>query len=141
MIWGCQCPVPVAHSVHDCKCESCGRFLDPRMVDNDENLGVFRGRLESLPGMPGAALDHARQRELTGRKEFGLQYLGRNNFAEGREEAADGVNYASYAWLKGRRYGIEEINPHLLAAAHHFAQAHQHLIRAEVEFGAEVNGR
>lgn len=138
MIWGCQCTVPVAHTVHDCKCFSCGKFLDPRIVDSDENLAVFRDRLEALPGMPGAALDHACQRELAGRKEFGLQYLSRNNYAEGREEAADGVLYSALAWLEGRREGIEEISPHLLSAARHFALAHHDLLLAETERGSEL---
>ena len=92
---------------------------------------MFRGRLEGIPNTPGAALDHARQRELAGRKEFGLRYLDRNNYAEGREEASDGVNYSMYAWLRGRRFGVEDIDPHLLAAARHFALAHQELIFAE----------
>lgn len=141
MIWGCQCPVPVAHSTHDCKCSRCGKWLDPKYVDSDENLAVFRSRLEALPNTPTAALDHAWQRHETGRKIFGLEYLARNNPAEGREESADGCNYSFYSWLKARRHGIEEINPHLLAAARKFAQAHHELLLAEAEFEAEINGQ
>lgn len=131
MIWGCQCPVPVAHSVHDHRCSTCGRWLDPRYVDNDENVATFQNRLRTIPDTPTEALDHAYQRTVAGRKEFGLEYLTRENCAEGREESADGVNYSMYHWLKGRRYGVEEINPHLLSAARHFALAHRDLSLAE----------
>jgi hypothetical protein len=132
---GCRCAVPRPHFVHPNKCLDCGRWLDPRIVDSDENVAIFHGRLEAIPGMPTAALDHARERNRTGREIFGLAYLDRNNPAEGREESADGVNYAFYDWLKGRREGREEINPHLLAAARYFALAHQELLRAERDDG------
>lgn len=131
MIWGCQCEIPVAHSVHDHKCFACGKWLDPRIVDSDENIVTFRAQLEAIPDTPSDALNHAYRRTVAGRKEFGLEYLNRDNCAEGREEAADGQNYSMYHWLKGRRYGVEEINPHLLSAARHFALAHRDLSLAE----------
>lgn len=136
MIWGCSCPIPRAHSVHDCKCEACGRWLDPRYVDSAENLAAFRDRLEALPDTPGAAVDHARQI-----RRKGLGYLDRNNDEQGRDRAAQGINLAADAWLKGRRYGVEEINPHLLSAARYFALAHHQLLLAEAAMEGEINGR
>jgi hypothetical protein len=131
MIWGCQCPVPKVHTVHANKCERCGRFLDPRIIDTDENLAEFRQQLEAIPDFPKEALDHAYRREVAGRKEFGLEYLNRNNPVEGMEEAADGCNYSFYHWLRRRREGVEEIDPNLLEAARHFALAYRALLRAE----------
>lgn len=101
-------------------------------------MAVFRERLEAIPDMPSGALDHAEARHRVGRKEFGLAYLGRRNCREGQEEGADGLNYSAYHWLKGRRYGIEEINPRLLSAARHFAAAHQELQLAEAESAFEL---
>lgn len=131
MIPGCSCPVPTFHPVHADTCGRCRKILDPRIVDSDENLAVFTDRLKAIPGFPVAALEHAHAREVAGRKQFGLEYLNRNNPVEGCEEAADGINYSFYHWLRQRREGVEEINPRLLAAARYFALAYEELRLAE----------
>ena len=125
MIHGCSCPVPTFHSVHANTCGRCRKILDPSIVDSDENLAEFRGYLEPIPQFPVAALEHAYRRLDAGRREFGLEYLSRNNPAEGQQEQADSLNYAFFDWLCQRREGIDEIDPDLLDAAHHSALAHE----------------
>lgn len=92
-------------------------------------MGRFYGPVMALPGVGPGIIVQAQARERDGRGEFGLNYLSRSNPEEGQEEAADGLNYAAFDWLCDRRAGIEEIDPDLLDAAHHFALAHAALER------------
>ena len=124
----CQCERPRAGRNPD----FCGRCLvrhDPAVLSTDKSIVAFLTHVAKLPGSPAAAIKHAQKRERAGRTEFGLDYIGRGNAAEGCEEAADGINYAFFEWLNDRRAGTDDIDPNLLDAAHHFAQAHAALER------------
>jgi hypothetical protein len=89
----------------------------------------FYQQISDFPGVGPHVILAALLRERAGRSQFGLKYLGRDNAAEGQEEAADGVNYCAFEWLNDRRAGTEDIAPDLLIAAHHFALAHAALER------------
>jgi len=125
----CRCPSPRQNHRRPAFCSQCGVGLDPKWISSDENLAVFLTRLADLPGVTPAGLLHAQTRERAGRVEFGLKYLGRDNIAEGQEEAADGSMYAYLEWLNDRRRGAVSIDPELLTAAHHFSLAHAALER------------
>jgi hypothetical protein len=125
----CRCEKPRLNRRRPEFCAACSVRLDPRIISSDENATLFFARIASLPGITADALLHAHQREVAGRTEFGLSYIGRDNCAEGKEEAADGVIYSYLDWLNDRRDGSDEIDPDLIDAAHHFALAHAALER------------
>lgn len=127
----CRCEHPRLNNRRPDYCRCCGVRHLPASISSDETMGEFFARLADLPGITAPALIHAQQRERAGRKEFGLRYLGRNNAAEGCEEAGDGLVYSALEWLNDRRVGIEDIDPDLLDAAHHFALAHAALERRQ----------
>lgn len=138
----CECPVPEPHPNHRYRCcAKCSKVLDPRILDTDDNVAVFYTAIADLPEVPAAAIEHAYQRLVTGRKEFGLEYLSRNNPAEGQEEQADSQNYALFQWLCDRRNGLEEIDPDLLVAAHHSALAHEAFERVRRKRGDRTRPR
>jgi hypothetical protein len=125
----CRCERPSLNDRRPDFCRRCGVKHSPRILSSDTTLAEFQAEVAKLPGVtPGIFTDSFR-RERAGRVEFGLKYLGRDNCAEGLEEAADGFNYACFAWLNDRRAGTEAIDPELLTAAHHFALAHAALER------------
>ena len=125
----CRCEHPRENSSRPGWCRRCGVGLSPEWLSNDANLAAFQAEVAKLPSVNAGILIDSHRRERAGRVEFGLKYLGRDNAAEGLEEAADGLNYAYFCWLNDRRAGTEEIDPDLLTAAHHFALAHQALER------------
>jgi hypothetical protein len=125
----CRCDRPVLNPRRPDFCRRCGVRHDPQAQSNVSTIGEFFAHLSDLPGVGAAALHHAQVREQAGREEFGLSYLGRDNDAEACEEAADGIIYAHLSALNDRRAGIQDIDPDLLDAAHHFALAHAALER------------
>ena len=125
----CQCEHPRQNDRRPAYCRCCGVQLDPRWVSSDEVMLGFYQRISDFPGVGPHVILAALQRARAGRAHFGLKYLGRDNAAEGQEEAADGVNYCAFEWLNDRREGTEDVDPDLLDAAHHFAQAHAALER------------
>jgi len=125
----CRCKHPRENDRRPGNCRKCGVRLDPKWLSSDTTMTAFLTRLAELPGVTAPAIIHAQKRERAGRVEFGLNYLGRDNAAEGREEGADGIIYSALSWLNDRRAGTEDIDPNLLDAAHHFALAHQALER------------
>lgn len=127
IIGGCRCWLPQRRTYDPGSCQHCGRHIDARYLDSDENFERFAQFLRAVPGLPEAAIAHAHRRLVAGRAEFGLTYLTRDDCREGQEEAADGHNYAFFEWLRDRRHGVEEIHPSLLMAARCFAEAYQHL--------------
>ena len=127
----CKCEKPRENIRRLNYCRRCGKKFDPRILSNDSNLGRFQGEIALLPGVHFGVLVHPLKRERAGRKEFGMQYVGRDNPAEGLEEAADGFNYAYFSWLNDRRFGPDEIDSDLLHAAHYFAMAYAALERKQ----------
>lgn len=125
----CACEHPRENDRRPGYCRRCGVRFNPKWLSSDENLTAFLTRVAQLPEITPAAILHAQRRERAGRKAFGLSYIGRDNDAEGQEEAADGLIYAALSWLNDCRNGTEEIDPDLLDAAHHFAMAHAALER------------
>jgi hypothetical protein len=120
----CRCERPRLNRRRPEFCAACSVRLDPRIISSDENLAIFIQRIASLPGVTANALLHAQRRELAGRTEFGLSYIGRDNDAEAQEEYGDGLVYPYLSWLNDRRYGSDEIDPDLVEAAYHSALAH-----------------
>ena len=125
----CRCERPSLNERRPDFCRRCGVKHDPRILSSDETLAEFQTEVAKLPGVTPGILIDSLNRERAGRVEFGLKYLGRDNCAEGLEEAADGFNYAFFDWLNDRRAGAREIDPELLTAAHHFALAYAALER------------
>jgi hypothetical protein len=125
----CRCQSPRLNDRRAGFCRRCGQRLNPRWLSSDETLAAFQTEVARLPGVTPGILIDSHRRERAGRDEFGLRYLGRDNCAEGLEEAADLLNYAFFQWLNDRRAGVEEIDPDLLDAAHHAALAYAALER------------
>jgi hypothetical protein len=125
----CRCQSPRLNDRRAGFCRRCGNRLSPRWLSSDETLAAFQTEVARLPGVTPGILIDSHRRERAGRDEFGLKYLGRDNCAEGLEEAADLLNYAFFTWLNDRRAGVEEIDPDLLDAAHHAALAYAALER------------
>jgi hypothetical protein len=125
----CRCQSPRLNDRRAGFCRRCGNRLSPRWLSSDETLAAFQTEVARLPGVTPGILIDSHRRERAGRDEFGLKYLGRDNCAEGLEEAADLLNYAFFQWLNDRRAGVEEIDPDLLDAAHHAALAYAALER------------
>ena len=126
---GCYCDRPRLNDRRPGYCRRCGQQIDDRWISSDETMAAFFDQLAGLPGITAAALLHGLNRERAGRKEFGFAYLGRDNPAEGQEEAADGLIYCALDWLNDRRAGTEDVDADLIDAAHHFALAHAALER------------
>jgi hypothetical protein len=122
----CRCPQPRRNDRRPDFCRRCGVRHNPRIVSSDDNIRIFFARLAELPGVNAAALLEARDRV---READGIQHIGRENAADGCQSAADGLIDAAYEWLNDRRTGEEDIDPDLIDAAHHFAQAHAALKR------------
>jgi hypothetical protein len=125
----CRCQSPRLNDRRAGFCRRCGNRLSPRWLSSDETLAAFQTEVARLPGVTPGILIDSHRRERAGRDEFGLKYLGRDNPAEGLEEASDLLNYAFFDWLNDRRTGVEEIDPDLLDAAHHAALAYAALER------------
>jgi hypothetical protein len=125
----CRCPKPSINERRPDFCRTCGVRHNPRTLSSDDTLAEFQTEVAQFPGVTPGILIDSHRRERAGRREFGLRYLGRANCDEGLEEASDGLNYAFFDWLNDRRAGIEEIDPDLLDAAHHFALAYAALER------------
>jgi hypothetical protein len=125
----CRCQSPRLNERRPEYCRTCGVRLNPRWVSSDDTLAAFQTEVARLPGVTPGILIDSHRRERAGRVEFGLRYLGRDNCAEGLEEASDLHNYAFFDWLNDRRSGVEEIDPDLLDAAHHAALAYAALER------------
>lgn len=116
----CECEVP-AQSLNPRRsgvCSKCGMKFDPAWLSTDLTFARFWQRIESAypgwqnplyePPAEQVRLRHlSRVREQTGRKEFGLRYLSRDNLAEAREEAADFLMYVYLETLKEQRGGGE----------------------------------
>jgi len=124
----CQCERPRAGRNPDF-CGYCLIRHNPRIISTDRHMTEFLTELAKQPGPTAPAIRHAQKRERSGRTEFGLSYIGRDNDLEALEEAGDGIAYAYLSWLNDRRAGTDDIDPNLLDAAHHFAQAHAALER------------
>lgn len=122
----CRCHQPSVNERRPDFCRRCGVRHNPRILASDDNLREFFARLAELPGVHGAALLDAKGRANAGK---GMAYIGRDNASEGCQSAADGLIDAAYEWLNDRRAGEEDIDPDLIDAAHHFAQAHAALKR------------
>ena len=130
----CQCERPRMGRNPD----FCGRCLirhDPRVISTDESLAAFQKEVAKLPGVTPGILIDSHRRERAGRREFGLEYLGRDNDAEAQEEYADGFIYAHLSHLNDIRAGATEIDPDLLDAAHHAALAYAALERRRRRWG------
>lgn len=127
----CHCQHPRLNDRRPEFCRCCGARHLPAAISSDRTMMEWQTRLANLPGVTPDGLLHAIQRERAGRDEFGLLYLTRRNAEEGKQEAADGMNYSFFAWLQDRRNGTEDIDPDLLDAAHHFALAHAALERRQ----------
>ncbi len=125
----CRCARPSMNERRPDFCRRCGVKHDQRILSSDETLAEFQAQVAKLPGVTPGILIDSHRRERAGRVEFGLKYLGRDNCAEGLEEAVDGLNYACFDWLNDRRAGAKEIDPELLTAAYHFALAYAALER------------
>jgi hypothetical protein len=125
----CRCERPRLNDRRPGYCRSCGIGLNPKWLSGDETLAEFQKEVARLPGVTPGILIDSHRRERAGRYEFGLRYIGRDNCAEGLEEASDLLNYAFFDWLNDRRAGTEEIDPDLLEAAHHAALAYAALER------------
>jgi hypothetical protein len=125
----CRCEHPRENSRRPGWCQRCGKSFDPKWISSDNTLAEFQTEIAKLPGVTPGILIDSHRRERAGRGEFGLRYLGRDNCAEGMEEAVDGLNYSCFTWLNDRRAGVEDIDPDLLDAAHHFALAYAALER------------
>lgn len=131
----CRCPKPAPFSppakAHTC-CR-CGFWINPTWGSTDENVNAFFGRLEeSTPSGEWwlePFVDHCKRREHAGRKKFGLEYLVRDNPAEGLEEACDGALYAHLDVLQAKRAGNDDDMDAALTAAYHFGKAYEALLR------------
>lgn len=121
----CQCPVPQIHV--NSRYNSCASCLKPIDQDVVSDTAKLQGFLNRIPGIPAALIIQCHQRELAGRQEFGLQYLGRDNVDECFQEIADGQNYLFFETLVDRRDGREE-DVNLVRAAHHLSQAYEILL-------------
>lgn len=124
-------------------CLRCGRGIRGDWVADDDTMGEFFDRLAGAMSL-GLDLDpaspfeffrrHCLNRERAGRTHpkgaFG--YLDRDNAMEGREEAADGANYAAFEEMKQRRAG-KDPSTWLMVAAMHAAQMHEAFMRYEQE--------
>jgi hypothetical protein len=125
----CRCDRPRLNDRRPDHCRRCGMRHAPNIQSTDETFAEFFGMLADLPGFSTQSIRQAQEREQAGRFSFGMEYIGRDNCGEGLEEAADGMNYAFFDWLNDRRKGIEDIDPDLLDAVHHFSLAHAALQR------------
>lgn len=142
----CLCPKPIQSlntSRYGDMCLKCAKRIVGDWVADDDTMGEFYDRLsEAMSYGLDLAPDHPfeffrRQclnRERAGRTHpkgaFG--YLDRNNASEGKEEAADGANYAAFEEMKQRRKG-EAPSTWLLVAAVKAAEMHEAFMRYEQE--------
>lgn len=104
------------------------------MTDPETTFESLLTQLSHCPGVSDEVLDQCERRYELGVDAFvdeGGQplFLSRDNAAEGQEEAADGINYAIMEAVKRAAGGKEDKRDLALAAAHHFALAHWHLMR------------
>lgn len=129
----CRYPRPrVNPGKHDF-CVSCTFYINPAWSINDKTLRKFMDGLAAAMPVRGDDWQRFRidveAREFAGRKRFEQSFQGRNNIAEGLEEAADGALYCLLDTLVARRAGDEEHMDLALVAAMKFYEAYVALIR------------
>lgn len=134
----CACPVPNPKPQKPDFCVRCGFVIPAHWTCNARTIDAFLDRLDgALPGEDLSGFrEHVIVRELAGRDRFQHSFLGRENCAEGQEEAVDLALYALLDTLKARREGRGEEDMDLaLTAAMHAFHAHEALARLRAKRG------
>lgn len=136
----CACPKPhtATHRNQVGSCAACGRKLGEWSVTSarvDEFLDkveeyVENGAAWAAPWVP-ILRAQVHRRERAGRRTFDHAYLLRDNSVEALEEATDLVLYMVLEQLRLRRHGNnEDVEPQLLLAGYHTAQAYAAVAQA-----------
>lgn len=124
MLSECACAIPNPRLGREDWCVQCGRAIPKRWTCNSQTIDAWLRRLAAaLPGENLAKFrEHIIVRELAGRDRFKHSFLGRDNLAEGLEEATDLALYSLLDTLKAVRegHGDEDVDLALTASAHAF---------------------